>query len=520
MSSTLILVLHAHLPYVRQPSQKATIEELWFLEAVWETYLPLLDLLQKYDREHSDPLLALSISPPLAEMMRDPLMNEKFKAHMTSLEALARSEIRRTNGTEHQKTALMYMNKICSANNIYELCKGSILDAFRRLQDSGAVELLATAATHAFLPAYQGEPDAVRNQIRIGINYYGRMFGRSPKGFWLPECGYYEGLDQILFNEGIEYFFVEGHGLINSNPIPSYSIHKPVITPCGAKVFGRDMNACSQVWSSESGYPGADSYRDFYRDIGFDLPTDYISSFFHDFGARVFTGFKYYSVAQTEGKKVPYDRQKALQQAGAHAACFVSDRTKDFDELSKYCKSPVIVAAFDAELFGHWWFEGIEWLSHVIEMSSYEKINFKLNSPSVYLSEFSYSLQVTTPSASSWGEGGYNACWVNKGSGRYYRHLLRMPEMLKIFNEKSARPGLLKDAHDQALREMLLSESSDWFFLINKKRAGEYAEKRLIRHINNFDFIVKNALTGELSEKVLNEMEYDNPFIKDIGAMI
>ncbi|MBN2655204.1 MAG: DUF1957 domain-containing protein [Nitrospirae bacterium] len=519
MSSALIFVLHAHLPYVRQPSPQSSIEELWFLEAMWETYLPLLNLLQKYHEKKAAPFITLSISPPLAEMMSDPLMNEKFRSHMQAMEALALAEADRTHGSEFQKSALMYLEKIRSANNVYKSCGGNILSAIKQLSSAGVVELIATSATHAFLPAYQGSSDALKCQIRVGINYYEKMFGKRPKGFWLPECGYFEGLDHILSAQGIEYFFVEGHGLINGCPTPKCSVHKHVVSPSGVAVFGRDMNTCGRVWSAESGYPGASAYRDFYRDVGFDLSASYLAGFFHDFGAKVFMGLKYYSIAESQGVKIPYDRQKAAIQAEYHAAGFVADLAENFKELSGYCESPVIVAAFDAELFGHWWFEGIEWLDNVVAKVSEGSRGFSLSTPSAYLAESAKCIQKIEPSTSSWGEGGYNSCWINEGSSRFYGRLERMPEMIKRLESMNNEPELLKAALDQAFREMLLAQSSDWFFLMNKDRSGEYALNRLTTHIKNFEYIVEGAINNHLDKRALQQIEKNSPFIKDISAM-
>jgi len=510
MSGSLIFLLHAHLPYVRQPSDRSSIEELWFLEAMWETYLPLVKLV----RQHPVAGLTISISPALAEMMRDPLMNKKFMAHMEALRKLAESEVKRTRGTEYEDAAVMCRNKIDDAYDQYEKCNRDVLGMFSDFMRSGSVEIVASAATHAFLPAYKSVPDAVKLQVGLGIKYFEKIFSRRPKGFWLPECGYCEGIDQVLHDAGIEYFFTESHGLINGNPVPEYSVHRPVRTPCGIAVFGRDAEISNKIWSAESGYPGAAEYRDFYRDIGFDLPESYLQRFLHDFGSRVFSGLKYHSVGNDRDNKRPYNRLQAMERVETDAADFINQVKNRFRELSGYCDNPVIVAAFDAELFGHWWSEGIDWLGRIIDESQNNGSDIKLETASANLSAHRNKMQTITLSASSWGEGSYSSSWIFSGSSRFYNNLLKQPEMLnQMIGVADMHCECSTRAVMQALREMLLSQSSDWMFLIHKNRAGAYAEKRLVQHIKNFDSIYWQVVQNCIDELVIDTLEKDCGFL-------
>jgi 1,4-alpha-glucan branching enzyme len=177
--------------------------------------------------------------------------------------------------------------------------------AFRELQDSGYLEIMASAATHAFLPLLQQFPEAQRAQIQIGCDNYREMFGRDPRGFWLPECGYAKGTDALLQEANIRWFVLDSHGLMFSRPGPRHAIFAPCYSLAGPAVFGRDHESTREVWSAESGYPGDPIYRDFYRDVGFDRPEEELRPFLFPTGVRKFSGIKYHRVTgRTEEKGV------------------------------------------------------------------------------------------------------------------------------------------------------------------------------------------------------------------------
>ncbi|MBI3592928.1 MAG: hypothetical protein HY099_05555 [Nitrospirae bacterium] len=334
---------------------------------------------------------------------------------MDNLVELSEAEMMRTRRSPFEPVAALYNNKFRETRRLYlTRYAQDLVSAFRRLQDEGHIEIVTTAATHAFLPAFEKYPEAVRRQIKIGVKSYMNNFGKQPSGFWLPECGYYNGLDSFLKEAGIKYFFLESHGIIRGAPRPGYSIFRPALTGSGLVAFGRDFKSARQVWCASSGYPGDPSYRDFYRDIGFDLPTDYTGKFTRFGGIRTFTGMKYHCVTGRTAEKLPYNRAKAMNRAAEHAAHFINSRESDASRLAGYGFSPLIFSAFDAELFGHWWFEGIEWLEAVLRKMS-ESRSLRIITPAEYSSIHSAEhMEVIRPHPSSWGEGGYSSIWIGK----------------------------------------------------------------------------------------------------------
>ena len=358
----LALVLHAHLPFIRHPEHRFHLEEHWLYEATTATYLPLLDVFRSLARDGVPYRMTMSMSPPLCTMLRDDLLKTRTAAYLDKLLRLGHEELNRTQGdpTFH-RLAGFYLERFTRLKALYDDIRGDVVGAFRQLQDDGMLEIITVGATHGYLPVVR-EPSARRAQIQVACESYQRMFGRWPRGMWLPECGYTEGLDAILADAGLRYFFVDAHGLLNARPQPPLGIHAPVFCKTGVAAFGRDLESSKQVWSSKEGYPGDGVYRDFYRDIGFDRPSEYIAPYVHPDGIRVNTGYKYFRVTGADvdlSAKQPYDPDAARDRAAQHAGNFMFNREKQVEHLAKNMdRRPLVISPYDAELYGHWWFEG------------------------------------------------------------------------------------------------------------------------------------------------------------------
>jgi len=515
MNGSLIMLLHAHLPYVRHPEYEYCIEEHWLFEAIRETYVPLLAMLERMVNDGISPQLTFSISPTLAEMLGDDLLRKRFIRHMDNLIELSGAEAVRTGRSSFGPAAALYRKHFKTVLHLYTgRFSCDLVAAFRRLQDEGHIEIVATAATHAFLPAFEEYPHIIRDQIRIGIRSYIKNFGRAPSGFWLPECGYSKGIDSFLKEEGIRYFFLDSHGILFGKPRPEYGIFKPVRAPSGLHVFGRDSKAAAQVWSATEGYPGHPCYRDFYRDIGFDLPAGYVGQFIHTGALKLFSGMKYYRVTGPTDVKLPYDRGMAMQMAIEHAGHFTESREAQVRQLCGFGFSPVIFAAFDAELFGHWWFEGTDWLD-ILVRKLFDSRSVRLATPAECSARYSADNRIVLH-PSSWGEGGYSAQWIGERNHYIYRHLHKMADRMALLKEtgrrtaRHRRASVMQRTINQAMKELLLAQSSDWPFLIEKARASGYAEKRVRCHIANFDRLFSMAEGVDTDTAWLSELEDRN----------
>jgi 1,4-alpha-glucan branching enzyme len=519
----LALVLHSHLPYVRHPEHDQFLEEDWLYEAITETYIPLINVFDGLVNDGIDFRITMSMTPTLIAMLTDPLLQQRYVRHISKLIELAGKERERTRDQpEYNQLACMYRDMFLNALAVFEeKYDHNLVTAFRKFQDLGMLEIITCAATHGFLPLMQNR-NAVRAQIMVAVEHHKKHLGRSPKGIWLPECGYYEGLDEVLSEAGIRYFFTDAHGVFHASPRPKYGVYAPIYTRAGVAAFGRDIESSKQVWSSVEGYPGDYNYRDFYRDVGFDLDYDYVKPYLHPDGVRVNLGIKYHKITGSTNNKDPYNLHLALDRAAEHAGNFLFNREKQIEWLADLFpeRKPVIVAPYDAELYGHWWFEGPEWINFLIRKTVCDQKNVRLITPSEYLHE-NPTCQIAAPSPSSWGYRGYSEVWLNGTNDWIYRHLHkaadRMVELAQMF---PAADGVLLRALNQAAREVLLAQSSDWAFIMKTGSHVEYAVKRTKEHLLRFDKLYHDSKANTLDEEWLSGIEYHDNLFSDIDYRV
>ncbi len=512
----LLLQLHAHLPFVRHPEYEDFMEEDWLYEAITETYIPLLDIFSRLVGEGVDFRVTMSLTPPLLAMLSDKLLQERYLAHINKLIELAEKEVVRTKvDPVFNNLAKHYLNHFTFVRDFYEKrCCCNIIPQFKYFQDIGKLDIITCGATHGFFPNMDTVKKSVEAQVAVAVEDYERYFGRRPKGIWLPECGYNPGDDKMLDKYGIKYFFTDSHGVLHATPRPKYGVYAPIYCESGVACFGRDIESSKQVWSAEEGYPGDYYYRDFYRDVGFDLDFDYIKPYIHESGIRIATGIKYYRITGKTDRKEPYEPDKARDKAAEHAGNFMFNRQKQVEYLYDMLeKKPVIVAPYDAELYGHWWYEGPRFLEFLMRKIYYDQNTVRLVTANDYLDENKVN-QVATPSFSSWGYKGYCEVWLEGSNDWMYRHLhqasIRMSELASKYKNVN---GIYERALNQAARELLLAESSDWAFILKTGTVMEYAVKRVKDHIYRFTKLYESILMGNIDEKWLSEIEArDNIF--------
>ncbi|MCX5749137.1 MAG: DUF1957 domain-containing protein [Candidatus Saganbacteria bacterium] len=512
----LSLVLHAHLPYVRHPEFHDFMEEDWFYEAITETYIPLINVFEGLIKDNVPFKITVSFSPTLLAMFRDPLLQERYIEHINKLIELSYKEIERTRfEPQFNNLAHMYKDKFENARHVFcDKYRRDLTKAFKWFNETGSVEVITCGATHGFLPLMETAPEAARAQVKIAASYFREVFGRSPLGIWFPECGYNPGHDKFLNEENIRYFFVDTHGVLHASPRPKYGVFAPIYTKNGVAAFGRDVESSKAVWSAKEGYPGDCNYRDFYRDVGFDLDFDYIKPYIHSDGLRINTGIKYYKITGPTDHKEPYNRHWALEKAADHAGNFLFNRQKQAEFLCDYMeKKPIIISPYDAELYGHWWFEGPDWLNFLIRKIAYDQDIIRLTTPAQYLEENPRN-QVSTPSMSSWGWKGYSEYWLEGSNDWIYRYLHKAAErMTEIANQNKGAYGQMERALKQAARELILAQASDWAFIMKAGTVVEYAVKRTKDHIERFTKLYEMIKANNIDEGYLSDIESkDNLF--------
>ncbi len=548
------LVLHTHIPYCRKAGVWPFGEE-WIHEALSETYIPLLKVLYDLVEEGYKPYITINLTPILVEQLTDTYFNEKFKKYIENKIYLAEKDVKRFDKRgkwAYKKVAQFYVDWYRDIYSTYkDRFNGDVIRAFRDLQDGGYIEIITCAATHGYLPLL-GRDSAISAQVKVGRETYKRYFGKDPKGIWLPECAYrpgynwnppvesYDaergprpGIEKFLVENNINYFFVDAHVLEGGEPKGVYMDRFPALRKLWEQfaeeykdgtilnikkrttylsyliqynedfvnVFARNKETGLQVWSGDWGYPGDFWYREFHK-------KDEIS------------GLQYWRVTDPSGdlaKKEVYVPEKTGERVKEHAVHFTGLVNNLITNFYNEYKIPGIVSAlYDTELFGHWWFEGVSWIGQVLkDISDMDDIGLITNSE--YIEKYSSPEVISIPEG-SWGEGGYHFVWLNEKTEWMwpiiYRAEKRMEDAAKRY--KDTNDYIMERMLNQAARELLLLESSDWPFLITTMQAVEYAKKRFKNHVDKFntllDFVDGNKFDEE-SVAYLTEVEdEDNPF--------
>lgn len=517
----LALVLHAHLPFVKQPGEDDSLEERWLFQAITECYIPLLEVFRSLLRDGVPFRVAVSLSPPLLEMFSDPELRRKYKQYLQTLASLGESEMERTGGDSRLRSlARMYRDRVLEVYRLFtEEFHEDLVQAWSAMESSGVVELMTSAATHGYLPLLLN-PKAIGAQVRAGLASFRQRFGHETQGFWLPECAYGPEIEPYLREGHATFFILETHGLLYATPRPKFGFHAPVVTPQHCLAFARDPDCSKQVWSAEEGYPGDPAYREFYRDIGYELPVDYLGGALPSDG-RAPTGFKYFRVTDRHSDaKDLYDPEAARRKAREHAANFVFWRNKEAEHYrAALGRAPVMVAPYDAELFGHWWYEGPEFLREVFRLLASGDQGVVAITPSEYVNYYPVN-QVCQPARSSWGYKGYNEVWLEGSNDWIYRHLhVCQDQMVEAFEKHRDANGLARRALSQATREILLAQASDWPFIMKAGSVPGYARDRFVSHVVRFRKLIDEVESGAVDPVFLRALEERDSIFAGLDLM-
>jgi len=522
-------VLHSHLPYCRSAGRWPHGEE-WLHEAASETYIPLLDALYELKQEGFSFRLTISLTPILVEQLADPLVIANLEQFIQDKIQRAEADVNRfsESGEGHlHYLAKFYLDRYQHImDSFINRYKRNIIAAFKQLQDEKYIELATSAATHAYLPLL-GRDSSIYGQLQTGKESYRNHFGRDPFSIWLPECGYRPayyaregrksyirpGLETFVDQLGMRCFFAETHTIEGGEPVgkaredvigvyagvsrryvvPQTSYQEPtnkttylpywVQTP-EVSVIGRNNRTSMQVWSAEWGYPGDYYYREFHKKDG--------TSGLHYWkitGSKVDLSHKeYYD---------PYWAEQRVAEHSSHYAGLVQDLITDFYQSNN--DYGIVLAAYDTELFGHWWFEGIGWIKEVLRNLSRSEV-VQLSTAQDYISEHPPQDVLSLPE-SSWGAGGGHFTWQNADTDWVWPIIhaaeLRMEKLVSMYPQAS---GILLEILNQSARELVLLQSSDWPFLITTGQADAYAKNRFLEHVKRFQQLADIAESGQLTE--------------------
>jgi 1,4-alpha-glucan branching enzyme len=303
-------------------------------------------------------------------------------------------------------------------------------------------------------------------------------------------------------------------------------VHAPVVCPNGTAVFARDVETSRQVWSAEVGYPGNDWYREFYRDIGWDAPLEYLKPHLHEDGARRHLGLKYHRITGKDvpqQAKQPYVPDRAREKVAENAMHFIGERIKQAHKLRETFEGhpPLVVSPYDAELFGHWWYEGPQFIDFFFRKLHWDQSEIEAITPGDFL-DSELPIQIQQPIASSWGENGYYKVWLNENNSWMYPYQhdaeRRMTEYANRFS--SSATELETRTLSQMARELLLAQSSDWAFQIYQGTTVQYSSNRFKSHIHRFDLLAKMMDCGNVNEELLAEIESRDNIFAEIDYLV
>ena len=513
------LVLHSHLPYARGAGRWPHGEE-WVHEAILGTYLPLLDLLHDLRAGGVAYRITVGLTPTLLEQLADADIVARFVEYCDDQIARAAQDTKRFGGagdTERAAIALFYLQLFRAHRDTFtRRFDRDLVGAFADLTRAGNLEVLTSAATHGYLPLL--DPDAVQAQLEVGTRTTRRLTGVDARGIWLPECAYAPGLEEVLATFGLTHFFTdpallgserlvaEGHafrarrsGEAIAAPLAdpeAIDVLRPyLVRGSRVAVVARHDTASGQVWSANMGYPGEAAYREFHR-------------------KDEHSGLRYWRVTDPRlglGEKRVYSPGGAAERARTHAAHFVELVRATLDADSGRTSHPLLTVTFDAELFGHWWFEGIDWLGHVLrELSASGP---RPVTASEHLAAHPPRERVDLQEG-SWGKNNDHTTWANERTAWMWSELARMQDEMRALRALTLGAGIAERAGRQAARELLLAQSSDWPFLVTTGQAADYAVERFRSHALRFRRATEIALRGSPEDDVeLRSLERaDNPF--------
>jgi 1,4-alpha-glucan branching enzyme len=512
---SLCIVLHGHLPYVLHHGSYPH-GEAWLYEAAAETYLPLLDMIGEVALHNARPAMTIGLTPVLLEQLAHERFKSGFLAYLKERIDRAnqdRKEFEQRNDLHAaylaERWAKWYQGKIEQFERIGRDIPKEFATRFRE----GHIQILTSNATHAYMPLLLND-QCMRAQMMAGVTTSERRLGIKPRGMWLPECAYrpswdhwmpavlYDnartrpGVELFIEGAGVTHFFVDTHLITGAQPLGTYEngnfrginetqLHwdqrrgwRHPLEPVGVvsrpeppKVFAfaRHPKVSEQVWSGSIGYPGAGQYLEFHR----------------KYGER---GLRYHKITDNKAALsnkdhyYPDDVHSRLYEHSQHFAGVVKHVLGEYKHFSG--RQGVCVASFDAELFGHWWFEGINFLRDVVFTLSRD--------PQVKLMTAEEAL--------------YHRVWINDRTRWIWEIEYRAEgRMLKLLHELpwKTKPEV-KTMLERAARELLLLQASDWPFVIHSQGAVDYGIQRFSGHATRFDrttlLAEKLAAGGELDE--------------------
>ena len=502
MGKTVSFVLHGHMPWVLHHGHWPH-GNVWLFEAALGVYIPLLQMLENIEKDQISAQLSLGLTPVL--LMQ--LSHEDFKSGFETFLNARISEVENCR-EKYGHLAEFWLERFTKIRAFYLEIERDIPKAFIQYvkeDGTGRISLLASTASHGFSPLLSST-QSFEQQLEEGLNVYEQLVGFRPKGLWLPECAFLpettrpspidgsspwrKGIDRILAENGISHFFIEASALeanrsegkivdshfqkvtweeANQHPDEWRDVCKPYrVSTIGQwadiHCFARHPKLCSQVWAADGGYPGDGQYLEFHKKEG---------------------EIRFWRVTSRQvglGQKEFYNPEEAKKMIHYHAKHYVDG----MEDALKDKPDGHLSLCFDAELFGHWWFEGPEFLEQVLrEIAQREHLTAISAETCV---EDKPAENVVWIPESTWGEGGDHRVWLNGQTHWMWKVIYGCEQrFFEIVNHQEIK-GKWRWELFQALKwELLMLQASDWLFVIKTGGAVDYGHRRFCLHVERFE---------------------------------
>lgn len=484
-------LFHAHLPWLKSPGSWNDQGRWWFYECLAESYIPLTRVFLQAHQSDSRFRAVLSVSPTLLAMLKDDELRDGFLRYLTSRIELCDYEILRSTGRSERVQLMEWQRET------YAMCLHTwnqwgmdLASQWKYLAQTGMLEIITTSTTHVLLPFLLDEPRQLEFQILGAVFALHKWIGEAPSGFWLPECGWHPSLEGYLRHAGIDWVLAE-----NTSDQPK----SPILTPGGLTIFQRDPHSARLIWDPDQGYPSAPDYREFHHDLAHELDPEFMGNYLPGNSNCGFSGIK--PCALHKGR---YQPATAAAVAFRHARNFLHQHLTTHQPAPDY---PVLMP-FDCELFGHWWFEGPQFLQNLIRLSDQQPPHgnaIRWIKPSQFLKSESHHIPILSesPNPSSWGQGQDFQYWINASNVQESFQVARdrhffwdtIDRWILSQNPRSSADWLQFIHYFCAgYHHLILEESSDWLFMITAGKTPDYGRNQIQFHRAHLHLAMK-ALT-------------------------
>jgi len=457
---TFSLVLHTHLPWLAHHGRWPVGEE-WLYQAWAGSYLPIVRVLDRLAAEGHRDVLTLGLTPVLADQLDDPYCLAGLTAWLADWRLRAEHLAARRDESARQIATIEFQAASTALAEAATGWRHGGSPRWRELADAGVIELLGGPATHPVLPLL--DPRVARIALAAGLDDARVRLGREPAGIWAPECGWRPGLEQIYAEAGVSHLVLDEATLAAAGQSTAAG-HRLGDTDVVA--FGRDLAVTNRIWSSRDGYPAGRDYRDFHA-------------------VDPESGFRLWRVTGQDPDKQPWSADDAAAAVERDAQDFVGAVRARLQEINARDGRPgLVVAAYDTELFGHWWHEGPAFLDRVLRLLPTAGIRVATLRTALESGLVADRADVL-PAGGTWGAGKDFRLWAGEsvsalvadGAAVQKRMLAVLDAELPPGAQRGRRPDL-----DQLVRETLLHLSGDWAFAISRDQAPDYAWRRALGH--------------------------------------